>query len=410
MTDDFARLWEVANNFGISRDETAGVAVSGGSDSLAILLLLHEKGWSLDVATVDHGLRPEAADEAAFVAGICAGLGIPHTTLSVDLSDVTGNRQDQARRARYAALRDWARKRGISHIALGHTLDDEAETFLMRVSRGSGLDGLCGMNGYRQDGNVTWMRPFLASRRAELRAFLEHRGQNWIDDPSNNDERFERVRMRKALKILEPLGLTSEKISDVCYNLALVRSDLDLRARDAFVAAGDAENGDIILRFPGFREAAGGSEVLRRTFVAALRWVSGEDYPPRSDALGDLVAALRKGETRTLHGCLVTAAREVRFSREYNAVKDEATPTDRLWDGRWHLDGPHAQGLEVRALGDAVKDTPWRATGMPRQSLLSSPAIWQGETLIAAPVAGLSNGWTAEATGRGKFTEFLISR
>ena len=91
-------------------------------------------------------------------------------------------------------------------------------------------------------------------------------------------------------------------------------------------------------------------------------------------------------------------------------MRDLATPTDALWDGRWLLDGPHDPGLEIRALGEAVKDTPWRDTGMPRQSLLATPAVWQGETLIAAPVAGLANGWTAKATGRGKFTDFLISR
>ena len=100
----------------------------------------------------------------------------------------------------------------------------------------------------------------------------------------------------------------------------------------------------------------------------------------------------------------------MRLAREWKAVETHKTPTNQPWDTRWHLDGPHAPDLEIRALGEAVKDTPWRETGMPRQSLLASPAVWRGETLIAAPVAGLTNGWTAQATGRGKFTDFLLRR
>ncbi|MEO1536346.1 MAG: tRNA lysidine(34) synthetase TilS [Pseudomonadota bacterium] len=404
------RLREVAHNFGIKRDQTAGVAVSGGSDSLAMLFLLHDAGWSLEAATVDHGLRPEAAEEAAFVARVCAELGVPHATLKVDLSGASGNLQDNARRARYAALRGWAVDRGIGHVALGHTMDDQAETFLMRLARGSGIDGLSGMSGWQVDGDLVWVRPFLDIRREDLRGFLKTRGVSWIDDPSNDDEGFERVRMRKALGVLEPLGLTAEKLRDTAGNLSDVRLDLDLRAKAAFMAAGEERAGDIILHFPDFREAAGGHEVLRRSFAAALRWVSGADYPPRSDALLDLIAGLRKGETRTLHGCVVSSGRDARITREYNAVKDLNCSTDQLWDGRWSLQGPHSDKLEIRALGAAVKDTPWRDTGLPRQSLLASPAIWQGETLVAAPVAGLANGWTAEATGRGKFADFLISR
>lgn len=410
MSDDLRQLHEVAANLGIPKDQTVGVAVSGGSDSLAVLHLLHAQGWSLEAATVDHGLRPEAAEEAAFVAGVCAGLGVPHATLSVDLSDMTGNLQDQARRARYAALRAWAAERDVRSIVLGHTMDDQAETFLMRLARGSGIDGLSGMRSAVGDGQVTWERPFLCVRRAALQDYLRSHEIVWLEDPSNDNVRFDRVKMRNALQVIEPLGVTPERISDVIRNLSHVRLDLDARARDAFETHGAEEQGDVIFRFPGFREATGGLEVLRRSFAAALRWVSGADYPPRSDALVDLIGALRRGETRTLHGCVITSGREARIMREYNAVKDLSCPTDQLWDGRWTLVGPHDPTLEIRALGEAVKDTPWRDTGLPRQSLLASPAVWRGEALIAAPVAGLPNGWTAEATGRGKFTDFLISR
>ncbi|MCG6885195.1 MAG: tRNA lysidine(34) synthetase TilS [Silicimonas sp.] len=399
-----------ARELGIERGTRLGVAVSGGSDSLAMLVLLHEAGWALEAATVDHGLRPEAAAEAAFVARTCAERNIPHATLRVDLTGAAGNLQDNARRARYGALRDWARERCLRYVALGHTMDDDAETFLMRVARGSGLDGLSGMSGRVSDGDLTWLRPFLSCRREELRKVLRAWGTTWVEDPSNEDEGFERVRMRKALQVLEPLGITPDKIRAVTENLSRVRADLDMAAKAAFEAAGEEQNGDVVLHFPEFRVSAGGNEVIRRSFAAALRWVSGADYAPRSEALMDMIEALRTGETRTLHGCIVTSGREVRIAREYNAVRDLEVPTRVAWDGRWVLDGPHADDLAIRALGEAVKDTPWRETGMPRHSLIASPAIWRGEALVAAPLAGLANGWTAKATGRGKFTDFLISR
>ncbi len=410
VTETFRRLRECAHNFGIKREETAGVAVSGGSDSLAMLCLLHEKGWSLEAATVDHGLRPEAAAEAAFVSEFCAARGIPHETLKVDLSGMTGNLQDNARRARYSALKKWAGQRGIAHVALGHTADDQAETFLMRVARGSGLDGLSGMSSRSEDGDVTWLRPLLTARRSELQDYLRDQDIAWIDDPSNVDERFERVRMRKALQVLEPLGVTPEKIWQVTFNLREVRMELDHRARTTFLEFCEETNGDLVFAQDALKASVLGHETRRRMINSALLWVSGADYPPRQESTLSLSIAISKGETHTLHGCIVTSGDEVRFTREFNAVKDLRGPTDALWDGRWALGGPHAPDLEVRALGEAVKDTPWRETGMPRQSLLASPAVWRGEELVAAPVAGLSNGWTTEATGRGNFTDFLISR
>ncbi len=411
MKDEtFRRLREVAHNFGIKRDETAGVAVSGGSDSLAMLLLLHEKGWSLEAATVDHGLRPEAVEEAAYVAEVCAGLGVPHATLTVDVSRVTGNLQDQARRARYAALRGWAVERGLGHVALGHTMDDQAETFLMRLARGAGIDGLSGMQSHRIDGKLTWLRPFLSTRREELQDYLRMREVKWVEDPSNADEGFDRIKARKALAALEPLGLGPEEIWRSAFHLRDVRRELDFRARESFLATGREEAGDIVLNVDATKASVLGHETQRRMLNFALMWVSGAPYPPRRDAALRLASAVSKGGTHTLSGCIMTSGEEIRFTREHNAVKDLVCSTDQLWDGRWRLDGPHDPSLEIRALGEAVKDTPWRETGLPRQSLLASPAVWQGETLIAAPVAGLPNGWTAEATGRGKFTDFLISR
>ena len=178
-----------------------GLAVSGGADSMAMLLLAAEAidPKRLAVATVNHGLRPEGAQECALVADACRKLGIDCDILKVTVAG--GNTQEQARIARYAALGEWARARGIAAIATAHHADDQAETLLMRLNRGSGLGGLAGIRSRtRIDGvNADILRPLLGFRRDELRAIVEASDFGFVDDPSNLDDRYDRVRMRKAL-------------------------------------------------------------------------------------------------------------------------------------------------------------------------------------------------------------------
>ena len=412
MTSDAVLIDAIDRSFGgEKRAKRIGVAVSGGSDSLALLHLLHDWGRvPVSAATLDHGLRPEAADEAVRVAKICDRLGIEHSTLKWLGWDGKGNLQDQARRTRYALLADWARETGCDVVCLGHTLDDQVETFLMRLARSSGVDGLSGMEHriYRHD--VRFERPLLTERRADLRAYLTRIGVEWIDDPSNEDERFDRVKARKALGVLEDIGLTADAIEGSMVNLRLASLELRDLARETAGRICKEPGGDVVFDRAAFRRL--NPEMQHRLLSKVLMFVSSEEYPPRHEPMWDAQMAVIEASNRSLHGCLILVSNmTVRITREYNAVKDLTAPTNQPWDTRWDLDGPHAADLEIRALGEAVKECPdWRETGMPRQSLLSSPAVWRGETLIAAPVAGLSEGWTANATGRGKFTEFLISR
>lgn len=177
-----------------------GLAVSGGPDSLALLLLAHAAlpGRS-EAATVDHGLRAESAREAAEVGRVCASLGVPHATLRVEVAD--GNLQAQAREARYAALAEWAQARGLAALATAHHADDQAETLLMRLNRASGVAGLAGARprGLVPGTAIPLLRPVLDWRRAELAEVVRAAGLTAAQDPSNADDRFDRVRMRKAL-------------------------------------------------------------------------------------------------------------------------------------------------------------------------------------------------------------------
>lgn len=180
--------------------ERLGLAVSGGPDSLALLLLAHAVApGRIAAATVDHGLRPANAEEAAMVAKICAGLGIAHATLAVSLA--SGNVQAEARVARYAALAEWMAANGLAALATAHHADDQAETLLLRLNRGSGVAGLAGVRERGLVPQTRWplIRPLLGWRRRELAALVEAAGLVAADDPSNRDDRFDRARIRKVL-------------------------------------------------------------------------------------------------------------------------------------------------------------------------------------------------------------------
>ncbi|MGN6499127.1 MAG: tRNA lysidine(34) synthetase TilS [Tsuneonella sp.] len=177
------------------------MAVSGGPDSLALLLLVRAAcPGQVHAATVDHGMRPESADEARAVAALCGELAVPHATLTVTLAP--GNLQDRARAARYAALGAWAEQRGMGAVLTAHHADDQAETVMMRLNRGSGVSGLAGIRGLtRMRGvPVPVVRPLLAWRKWELEAIVAQAGVTPARDPSNADPRFDRARMRSALE------------------------------------------------------------------------------------------------------------------------------------------------------------------------------------------------------------------
>jgi len=388
------------------------VAVSGGGDSVALLHLLHraalERGRRLFAVTVDHGLRPEAAAEAAGVARLCADLDIPHQSLRWDRGAISGNLMDQARQARRKLIADWAKAQGIGCIALGHTADDEAETVLMALARASGLDGLAGMRRVWQLDGLRWMRPLLGHDRAELRRYLRRHGIAWVDDPSNDNPQFTRVRARAALAALAPLGITAQAIATSANHLKLAQNALQDMLR-RFVAREVVEAGGA-LQIPqaAFQDLP--QDLQRRLLNAAIDWLSAAAYPARGAKQRTLLAAVTAGKAATLAGCRFRCAGGfIHICREPRAVAALASATDARWDNRWQMTGPHAPDLAIRALGAQgllqIKD--WRSAGLRRDVLLVSPAIWHNTALIAAPMAGSSNGWTAKPSQA--FASFILS-
>jgi tRNA(Ile)-lysidine synthase len=253
-------------------DARLGLAVSGGPDSVAMLLLAQAAfPRHVEAATCDHGLRTEAADEALFVARLCAERGIPHATLLLELPK-SGNVSSNARTARYAALETWRATNGLTHILTAHHADDQLETVIMRLNRGAGVGGLAGIraiNGYL-------VRPLLSWRRSELAAIVAEAGITPVDDPSNRDDRYDRARLRKALAEADWLD-----------PLAVARS-----------AAACAEADDAL-------KGLDDREITRRRVLAQLRAVE-PGLAPRGEQLDALIAALQAGRTTTLGNILCT--------------------------------------------------------------------------------------------------------
>lgn len=206
----FATDWQALAPVG-----PVGLAVSGGPDSLALLLLMHEVApRNFRVATVDHGLRPESASEAQMVAELCAASGIAHRTLALDLAKGSGL-QERARDARYRALAEWAKETCLAGIVTGHHADDQAETLAMRLNRGAGLRGLAGMrpvSSVPASTGLPLLRPLLSWRRSDLEAVVLDAGIAAAQDPSNVDPAYERVRIRGVMTstdLFDPEGFAA---------------------------------------------------------------------------------------------------------------------------------------------------------------------------------------------------------
>lgn len=371
-----------------------GVAVSGGGDSLALLHLLAGQP-GLRAVTVDHGLRAEAAAEAAAVGATCSRIGVPHDILQWHWNG-TGNLSDAARRGRIVLMAEWARQHGLTAVALGHTADDQAETFLMRLARGSGVDGLSGMARQRLAEGVIWLRPLLDITRTDLRAYLQRRGASWFDDPTNDDATYQRVRARAAMAHLGPLGITTQRLVDTARSLAMAREVAQLAALQAARQIARIEAGDVVFDREGLLQLP--LETQGRLTAHAIGWIASVVYRPRRASLELALAAVALRKRHTIGGCLlIPTLRQIRVTRELRAVAQTRRPVGAVWDARWCVSGPVSNGLEIGALGadGLARIVDWRRTGLPRSTLLASPAVWHGLDLVAAPLAGLPGDWQA---------------
>ncbi|HEY8434100.1 MAG TPA: tRNA lysidine(34) synthetase TilS [Sphingomicrobium sp.] len=293
-------------------DTPIGVAVSGGPDSLALLLLAAQaRPARVEAATIDHALRPESRAEAEMVAALCERLGVPHAILTANWEEKPSTAiQERARAIRYKLLGEWARNRRLGALATAHHLDDQAETLLMRLTRGAGVRGLAGMRRVARPGPqaLAIVRPLLGWRHSELEDVCASAGVEAVADPSNEDEQFERVRIRKALASAE--WLDAAALAASAAHLAQADAALhwatDLEWKHHVTAGG----GSIVYRPDGPREIR--RRVIRRAILALATEGGGE---LRGREIDQVIGALRTGRRATLRGVLCVGGPEWRFSR-----------------------------------------------------------------------------------------------
>lgn len=298
--------------------EPIALAVSGGPDSMAMLALsIAAFPGQPIVATMDHGLRAGAANEAAMVAAWCAGIGVAHQILRPDRPIAASNVQAGARAARYEALSQWAARSGASILATAHHADDQAETFLMRAARGSGVAGLAGIRGRQRidgaRGSIDLIRPLLGWRVTELRDIVKLAGIPFVDDPSNADGRFARTGFRALLRdapLLDPA-----QIAKSAANAAEADAALDDMAallwRERHVDPPGAGDPIVTIDMTGLpRELR---RRITRLAIATVR-VAGGIAEPAFDAAANvepLLDALVTGKTATQAGIIVSSRDDI---------------------------------------------------------------------------------------------------
>lgn len=388
------------------------VAVSGGRDSLCLALLLRR--WArrrrgrITALTVDHGLRPESAGEARTVARWLKARGISHATLRWDRSGQplpAGGLQAAAREARYRLLSGRCRELGVLHLALAHQRDDQAETFLLRLGRGSGPDGLAGMAAVSERGGVRLLRPLLAVPRGRLAATLRTWGQDWIDDPTNENTAHTRIRLRRILPALAGAGVTPSRLAAAATALGRARAEME-DAVAAVLAAGVETDPTGYLWLDPAALAGAPPEVGHRVLARCLAAIGGGDYSPRSERLSRLQDHIGSGALTagaTLAGCQIRRqGGRLLICRELAAAGPAivlALGARLVWDGRFAVTLARGRGagrpVQVAALGQdgyraALAGRPdLRLHPIPAPARLPLPAIWtadgRGRELLAVP-------------------------
>ncbi len=301
------------------------LAVSGGPDSVALMRLsaglrgLAPVGPML-VATIDHGLRPESRAEAEQVAVWAKEVGLPHRILARVGAKPKTRLQEVARNVRYDSLFGLAREVGASSVLTGHTLDDQAETLLMRLTRGTGVSGLAGMRPRSDWDGATLARPFLALRKSRLVATCEAEGWPFLDDPWNADPRFARARLRRLMPLLEQEGLTPERLAVLAKRAGRVDDAIQARVT-AVMGTARISTAERRVEIDGAVLRAEPDAILLGVMARAIVAVAGALTRParlerlETRILGDLRAALDRGETLriTLGGALIELRDEGRL-------------------------------------------------------------------------------------------------
>lgn len=387
--------------------DTLTLGVSGGADSTALLVLFDEWrkranwGGRVSVVTVDHGLRVESAEEAREVGALCARLGLDHRILRWGGEKPSANLQAAARQARYRLIARHMREKGAKVLVLAHHLDDQVETFLDRLTRGSGLFGLAAMQDSEPNGpeGLHILRPLLSVRKDTLQLALSDRGIIWQEDRSNSDTAYKRVRLRKFLSALEAEGLDASGLAETAKRLRRTREALEDWIQDFWAAHVDVHPaGPFRINRIAWQQLP--QEMRLRTLAQAIVMAAGGGYPPRLASLErveDLILSEKAGR-KTLGGAVLDFSNGsihvwAELGRDGGPETIRWTGKDvLLWDDRFECQALAGQIVDARALFvGSLSQAPkapdlWQNLGKwPKASFARSPAVWCEKNLIFVP-------------------------
>ncbi len=294
------------------RPSKVAVAVSGGSDSMALTLLCNEwaKKYNVEMVaiTVDHNIRKNSAKEALKVHKWISAYNINHIVLTYEGEVPTSNIEAVARNYRYQMLFDYCQKNEIDYLFVAHNADEQSETFFLNLSRGSGLYGLCAMPEVYDKQDIKIVRPMLRYSKDEIKQYLKSLKQKWVEDPCNFDTKYKRVRIRKLKKLIQELELSNERIANTILNMQRVRGALDFFINE-LISKSTIEKDDnyvalstnLIYTYP--------DEIVIRAIAKILQDLSGKSYPARFENLHNLYKTIinkRLGKGVTLSNCKIS--------------------------------------------------------------------------------------------------------
>ena len=292
---DFFQKYKIEN-------DVIAAGVSGGADSLALALRLRDAGKKVVALTVNHGLRPEAEQEAQDVAALMQREGIEHHILYWQGEKPTTGVEEAARQARYQLMFDFCRQNGIAVLATGHHRRDQAETFLLRLQRGSGVYGLSGILPVSERQGILIIRPQLNTAPEELRAYLTAKNITWAEDPMNQCEDFVRVKMRRFLPVLAELGIDEKRLADTAATLLNTRLFLQGEA-DAFISTQVRWWHNTVVSLSWLKLKNLPTEIALPVLGQLVRQVGQADYPPEATELKRVLAEGDDFKGCTLGNC-----------------------------------------------------------------------------------------------------------
>jgi tRNA(Ile)-lysidine synthase len=331
------------------------VGVSGGADSMALAILLSDwaerQGGSATALIVDHGLRPESGTEALGVSRVLAALGIKNKVLCWASDNVTSALQSKARHARYALMQTWCKEANVLHLAVAHHADDQAETVLMRMEKGSGSDGLSGIPQTRELEHCRLLRPLLNVRKQALIRFLADRDLPWVHDPSNDNPKFARTAIRTGIV---NNNVDIDGVVASATRFTRVRDVAETAAARWLARYADLKpTGYLSLNRLALMDAA--EDTRLRVLSRAATVIGGKTYPPAISATERLFGHLADGRAATVSGSLFTVKKDTvvvfREMRNLPTVESFIGP-ETIWDGRFsiatHRENPN---FKVMAFG-----------------------------------------------------------